>query len=342
MTVSIVSTNIGSQVGISYSFTSHLDKNNNTRPTISLNIHHLNEGPSASKPVMVSIHGGGWYAGDKNNFDEYKPKFFNELGMIYVSINYRLCRPYSTTNDGVYGDWDVTRVKFPTNVQDCANALKWIRDNISNYGGNPNNINLLGHSAGAHLALLLSTNTDYIDAAGVPISSIKSCTAIDTTFLNISNTISDNESIEGNASLLCRNAFGVEYDASRSGGFNDFSNTVDQNAAYTAGSPDQHVSSGIVTNFLLCIQGDASRRNKMITFRNSLQSAGIGNSLCLYFASGGDKATYTHEEFQEYIGAPIDKPPGSHVPTQSQLNGEHADVGISTFISRYLTQIGII
>ena len=97
-----------------------------------------------------------------------------------------------------------------------------------------------------------------------------------------------------------------------------------------------------MTNFLLCIQGNTSRRNKMIAFRDSLQTAGIGNSLCLYFASGGSNATYTHEEFQIFIGAPTDKPDGAYIPTSTALAGGHADVGISTFISRYLTQIGII
>jgi len=343
MSFSIIASNAGGgPVGVSYSFTSHLDKDDKTRPSISLNIHHLNEGRGGSRPVMVCIHGGGWVLGDKNNFENYKPKFFNELGMIFVNINYRLCRPYSTTNDNVYADWDANRVRFPVPVQDCANALRWVQDNIADYGGDPSNINLIGHSAGAHIALLLSTNTDYINAVGVPTSSIRSCTAIDTTFVNINDSISDTDSTEGNSPLLCRNAFGVEYDAGRSGGFNDFSSSAEQTSAYNAGSPDQHISSGIVTNFLLCIQGNADRRNKMITFRNSLQSAGIGNSLCLFFSGSGLNATYTHEQFHEYIGAPIDKPPFSHIPTQNHLDQEHADVGISTFISRYLTQIGII
>ena len=113
-------------------------------------------------------------------------------------------------------------------------------------------MNLIGHSAGAHLALLLSTNTDYINAVGVPTSSIRSCISLDTTFVNISNSIGDSDLTEGLSPLLCRNAFGVEYDANRSGGFNDFSSTAEQTAAYNAGSPDQHISSGIVTNFLLC------------------------------------------------------------------------------------------
>lgn len=342
MSFSIISSNVGGPVGVSYSFTSHLDKDDNTRPTISLNIHHLNEGSGGSRPVMVCIHGGGWFQGDKNTFEDYKPKFFNELGMVFVNVNYRLCKPYSTTNDNVYADWDVNRVKFPVPVQDCANALKWIQDNISDYGGDPSNINLIGHSSGAHLALLLSTNTDYINAVGVPTSSIRSCTAIDTTFVNISDSISDTDGTEGNAPLLCRNAFGVEYDASRSGGFNDFSSSAEQTSAYNAGSPDQHISSGIVTNFLLCIQGNATRRNKMITFRDSLQTAGIGNSLCLFFSGSGLKATYTHEEMHEFIGAPTDYPAFAYVPTSGEIAAEHSDIGIGPFISRYLTQIGII
>ena len=99
MSLSIISSNVGSPIGVSYSFTPHLDRNDNIRPSIGLNIHHLNEGSGGSRPVMVCIRGGGWRRGDKTNFEYYKPKFFNELGMIFVNINYRLCRPYGTNDD---------------------------------------------------------------------------------------------------------------------------------------------------------------------------------------------------------------------------------------------------
>ena len=78
-----------------------------------------------------------------------------------------------------------------------------------------------------------------------------------------------------------------------------------------------------------------SRRNKITTFRNSLETAGIGNSLCRYFSGTGAKGTYTHEQMQQFIGAPTDKPEGAYVPTSEEISAGHADVGISTFISRY-------
>lgn len=338
MSISIISSNIGGQVGVAYSYVNWLDNNDESQPSIDLHVHHLNEGPSASKPVLFAIHGGGWFAGSRLNFDDYKPKFFNELGMIYVGTDYRLARPYSTTNDGQYADWDVNRVKFPVIVEDCANALKWVYDNISDYGGDPNRIIILGHSAGAHLSLLLSTNTDYINAVGIPTSSIKSCISVDTSTFNIQDSISNPDATGGLSDILCRNAFGVEYDASRASGFNDFVSVGASVAAYTAGSPDMHVSSGIVTNFLLCIQGNATRRQTNIDFINSLSSVGVGTSLCMYFSGIGLFPTYNHEEMNTYIGSPIDIPPGNTLPNTAGF----ADVGISTFISRYLGQIGII
>ena len=342
MSISIITSNVGSQVGVAYSYANWIDMQDNTRSFIDLHIHHFNEGPSASKPVLFGIHGGGWYTGSKNSFDFYKPKFFNELGMIYVSTNYTLARPYSTTNDGQYADWDVNRYKMPTMVEDCANALRWVYDNISDYGGDPNNIVLLGHSAGAHLALLLSTNTDYINAVGIPTSSIKSCISLDTAFYNIRDSISSGDLTEGISELMCRNAFGVEYDAGRASGFNDFVSIGASVAAYDAGSPNLHVSAGIVTNFLVCCQGAPSRRQKSIDFVNLLSSVGIGTSLCLYLAGEGIFKTYSHNEMSDYIGSPIDVPPDGSLPGPIAQSEGAADVGISTFISRYLGQIGII
>jgi hypothetical protein len=349
MTISIITSNVGSQVGIAYSFVSWLDNEDNSNPTIGLNLHHFNEGPNKSpkRSVIFMIHGGAWFLGDKNNFDGHKPKFFNQLGCIYVSINYRLSRPYEVTpqeswvSDGSdnYASWDVNRVKHPTHIQDCANALKWVRDNIENYGGNKDNIVVTGHSAGAHLALLLCTNTSYINAVGIPTSSIKSCISLDTDSFNISDDIDSADTTTGSpASVIARNAFGVPYDASRLGGFNDFSNLTEQNNTYNSGSPELFISSGIVTNFLLCTRGSLTRINANETFLTSLSSVGIGISLCAYVGNN----TYTHEEIQLYIGHPDKIPPGKSLPTPTQINQGAASVDISTFIENHLTNIGFI
>jgi predicted esterase len=348
MSVSIILSNSPNNVGVAYSFVSWLDNNDFSRPVIGLNIHHFNEGPNKSpkRPVIFMIHGGGWYVGDKNSFDEFKPKYFNNLGLIYVSVNYRLSRPYGNVVDPSlwvpdgsddYASWDVNRIKHPTHIKDIANALKWTRDNIGNYGGDNDKIVVVGHSAGAHLALLLCTNTSYFSSLGISTSSIKACISLDTDTFNISDEIGNTETEMGASSaILSRNAFGVPYDSGRT--FNDFSSVSEQNSQYDSGSPELYITSGIVTNFLLCTRGSLARINANRSFINSLSSVGIGTSLCAYVGTN----TYSHEEIQSYIGNPDLIPPGKSLPTAGQIAQGAASVDISTFLTTYLNNIGII
>ncbi|XP_046564548.1 cholinesterase 1-like [Haliotis rubra] len=95
---------------------------------------------SSQTPVMVWIHGGGFMAGSA---EEYEPwKLVTETGVIVVTIQYRLgiFGFISTGNDvapGNYGLWDQHL------------ALQWIKTNIEAFGGDSNNITIIGESAGA-------------------------------------------------------------------------------------------------------------------------------------------------------------------------------------------------
>jgi acetyl esterase/lipase len=105
-----------------------------------------------NKPVVVMIHGGGWRTGDKGNVSQGRQKasFFTGHGFVYVSVNYRLS----------------PAVQHPAHVEDVAKALAWIFDHIANYGGDPKRIFLMGHSAGAHLAALVTADEDYLNKLG--------------------------------------------------------------------------------------------------------------------------------------------------------------------------------
>ena len=138
--------------------------------------------PVKAYPVVVYIHGGGWDSGDKSQWESKVP-FFSERRYVSVSINYRLS----------------PSVTHPTHIEDVSNALNWICDNISSYGGDPNYLILIGHSAGAHLALLAVTNQKYIQQAGVNIDCIK-----DVYSLDIGGYLVMNELIYDNVSLLPR------------------------------------------------------------------------------------------------------------------------------------------
>jgi arylformamidase len=64
-------------------------------------------------------------------------------------------------------------VKHPSHVQDVARATAWTRSNIAKYGGNPERLFLLGHSAGGHLVALLAADESYLKAEGLKSADIQ-------------------------------------------------------------------------------------------------------------------------------------------------------------------------
>jgi acetyl esterase/lipase len=113
-------------------------------------------------PVMVFIHGGSWRMGDKR-LVAFKPAAFTQRGFVFVSINYRLS----------------PAVQHPTHVTDVANAIAWVRQNIEKYRGDPTRIYVMGHSSGAHLAALVSTDERYLKAAGAGLEVLKGAVLLD-------------------------------------------------------------------------------------------------------------------------------------------------------------------
>ncbi len=109
-------------------------------------------------PTVVFAHGGGWQAGKKNSTGpENFAKTMANAGILCANINYRLSPD----------------VKHPEHARDFARAVRYVRDNISKYGGDPEKIFLSGHSAGAHLAALIALDKRYLAEAGVPESAIR-------------------------------------------------------------------------------------------------------------------------------------------------------------------------
>lgn len=90
---------------------------------------------------MVFIHGGCFFEGSGTGF-LYGGDFFVEHGVIFVGVNYRL---------NVEGFLCLGIKEAPGNagLKDQIAALKWIRDNIEAFGGDPDNVTLFGESAGA-------------------------------------------------------------------------------------------------------------------------------------------------------------------------------------------------
>ena len=114
-------------------------------------------------PVMVFVHGGAWSMGDKATSIGEKPGAFTRGGYVFVSINYRLS----------------PAVIHPAHVQDTAAALAWVHTHIHEYGGDPQKIYIMGHSAGAHLVALVATDKSYLQAVGEDLSLIKGVIGLD-------------------------------------------------------------------------------------------------------------------------------------------------------------------
>ncbi|KAJ1530522.1 hypothetical protein ONE63_005412 [Megalurothrips usitatus] len=104
------------------------------------------EGKSRPRPVMFWIHGGAFLFGDGDQ-DAYGPDYFVDSGVVVVSVNYRL---------GAFGFLSTATADAPGNagLKDQVLALRWVRDNIAAFGGDPDRVTVYGESAGAVCAHL--------------------------------------------------------------------------------------------------------------------------------------------------------------------------------------------
>lgn len=114
-----------------------------THPKETLDV-YLNTQSTTPAPIIVMVHGGGWQIGDKGNSKVVTNKlnYWSAKGYLFVSINYPMIP------EGYAPD---------TQAKAVADALVYIQKNAEGWGGNPNNIIVMGHSAGAHLVALVST-----------------------------------------------------------------------------------------------------------------------------------------------------------------------------------------
>ncbi|KAG0203690.1 hypothetical protein BGX28_004099 [Mortierella sp. GBA30] len=91
------------------------------------------------KPVLMYIHGGGWTGGSKSLTGPLLTEMVSR-GWVVVSIDYRL----------------TAKAGYPTQLIDCKRALRWVKDEIRIFGGDPNSVIVAGDSAGGHLAALIA------------------------------------------------------------------------------------------------------------------------------------------------------------------------------------------
>ncbi|XP_076291110.1 juvenile hormone esterase isoform X2 [Lasioglossum baleicum] len=105
-----------------------------------LNVYTPTIDVSSKHAVMVWIHGGGFVCGSSDS-TIYGPDYILRKDVVLVTINYRV---------GVFGFLNLETEEAPGNqgLKDQVMALKWVQENISSFGGDPNNVTIFGESAG--------------------------------------------------------------------------------------------------------------------------------------------------------------------------------------------------
>jgi carboxylesterase type B len=107
---------------------------------------------------MVWIHGGGFFA-SSGGTEMYGPEFLLDHDVIVVTINYRLgtlgCRFICKSNENIIAIFNLGFLNLGTpevsgnfGMKDQVAALKWVKNNIQSFGGDPDNVTIFGESAG--------------------------------------------------------------------------------------------------------------------------------------------------------------------------------------------------
>lgn len=113
---------------------------------------YVQQNPRGNAPVIMFIYGGGWKLGERWEY-EFVGRALAARGFVTVIPDYRL----------------VPDVAYPGFLYDGAVAAKWIEDNITTFGGNPDKLFLAGHSAGAYNAVMLGLDPAFFREAGTSL-----------------------------------------------------------------------------------------------------------------------------------------------------------------------------
>lgn len=106
---------------------------------------------AANLPVLVFFYGGGWDSGDRKDYG-WAAQALAARGFVVFVPDYRL----------------VPEVHFPAFIQDAAEATARASELAATYGGDPARLGVIGHSAGAHLAMMIALDRRYMAAVDQP------------------------------------------------------------------------------------------------------------------------------------------------------------------------------
>jgi acetyl esterase/lipase len=101
-------------------------------------------------PVVVFFYGGGWDSGDRASY-LFAAEGLASRGYVAVVPDYRI----------------YPAVRFPVFLDDAAAAVAWTKRHVREFGGNPDKIFVMGHSAGAHVAAMIALDAQYLGRVGL-------------------------------------------------------------------------------------------------------------------------------------------------------------------------------
>lgn len=221
---------------------------------------------AANAPVVIFVHGGTWQAGSRQQGPK-KIGLFNDAGFIYVSIDYRL----------------VPDVRIEDELVDVEYAIKWVSDNIADFGGNGQNLHLFGHSAGAHLVTMVAITPRSVARPLLESGAVRSVYSSD---LHSYDFVGFVQSAGSNIPPAYTRAIGTDL------------------ARITALSPLQNISPARrIPDFLLSFSGQrnsaALRRSSAYGFADALRAAGGQAELF-------DGSHYNHKTIIRAVGTEAD------------------------------------
>jgi acetyl esterase/lipase len=129
----------------------HADVPYGADPQHRLDVYVPDKATVEPRPLIVFWHGGRWSDGDKTDY-RFVGAALADLGYVAVLANYR----------------HYPQVKMPGFMDDAARAALWAAAHAAEFGADAHRLYLMGHSAGAHLATLVTLDPRYFAAAGQP------------------------------------------------------------------------------------------------------------------------------------------------------------------------------
>lgn len=214
--------------------------------------------PGLLSPAVVIIHGGGWVGGDKGGDREFVTgTALAKAGYVCISIEY----------------WKEARDRWPTNLQDCKNAVRWLRVNAGRLQVNPERIGVIGGSAGGHLALMVAFTPGHDELDPKPL------------YPGVSDSVSACVDMYGISNLLTRQ--GTDESGNPNGKLSNKTQLFPESREaapdkWKQASPITHIKSGCPPTLILHGSADTTvDRDQSQELAEALAAAGLESRLIM-------------------------------------------------------------